>query len=163
MNTTRRVIIHTLSMGVLLMFSMAVSAFAQEHPEHPKKQGEAKADEHPKAAVTVTTEMMAEAIKGYIDKDTALKGGYFFVHDAKTNAPLALKLDKVHRDKLAKVSEKLYFACTDFKATNGKTYDLDFFMEATESGLQVSEVMIHKESGNPRYRWVEEGGVWKRK
>jgi len=163
MNTTMRMTTHALGMGSFLMFSLAVSAVAQEHPEHPKQEAKAKAGEHPKAEVTVTTEMMAEAIKGYIDNDTALKGGYFFVHDAKTNAPLTLKLDKVHRDKLAKVSEKLYFACTDFKATNGKTYDLDFFMEATDSGLEVSEVMIHKESGNPRYRWVEEGGVWGRK
>jgi hypothetical protein len=107
--------------------------------------------------------MMAEAIESYIKNDAALKGGYFFVYDTKSKAPLMLSLDKVHQDKLAQVSDGLYFACTDFKTMDGKTYDLDFFMKATESGLHVSEVMIHKEEGIPRYSWVEEGGLWKRK
>ena len=163
MNAMLRVMPRLLCVGALLTFGLTAGAFAQEHPEHPKEKADAKADEHPKSRVSVTTDMMAKAIEGYISKDTALKGGYFFLHDAKTNAPLALKLDKVHRDKLSKVGDGLYFACSDFKTTSGKTYDLDFFMESTESGLQVSEVMIHKESGNPRYRWVEEGGMWIRK
>jgi hypothetical protein len=61
------------------------------------------------------------------------------------------------------VGEGLYFACSDFKATDGKTYDLDFFMKDSDAGLAVTEIMIHKEEGNPRYSWYEEGGIWKRK
>jgi hypothetical protein len=140
------------------------AAAKKEHPEHPAKQAAAKAEhpEHPKAAMaaTVTKEMMGEAISGYINKDSALKGGFFCVYDAKANAPLALKLDKVHQDKLAKVSDGLYFACCDFKATNGTMYDLDFFMKATPMGLMVSEVAVHKEAGKPRYGWTEKDGVW---
>jgi hypothetical protein len=143
---------------MLLIFGLAAGAFAQERPEHPEEAAKAE-----RAEVSVTQEMMAKAIEDYITKDSALKGGYFTVYDAQANVPLALKLDKVHQDKLAKVSEGLYFACSDFKATNGKMYDLDFFMKATDSGLEVSEVMIHKEAGNPRYGWVEEDGVWTRK
>jgi len=158
MNSNTRVLTCMLGMVVLLVFSLAADAFTQEHPEHPKEGAKTK-----KAAVTVTKEMMAEAIEGYIKKDSALKGGYFTVYDAQAKAPLALKLDKVHQDKLANVSEGLYFACSDFKATDGKMYDLDFFMKTADSGLEVSEVMIHKEAGNPRYGWMEEGGVWKRK
>lgn len=158
MNGNSRVQSCILSIVVLLIFGLAAGALAQEHPEHPKEEANAK-----KAEVTVTKEMMAKAITDYIKKDSALKGGYFTVYDAKAKAPLALKLDKVHQDKLAKVNEGLYFACSDFKATDGKTYDLDFFMKAGDSGLEVSEVMIHKEAGEPRYGWVEEDGVWSRK
>jgi hypothetical protein len=143
----------------VLMFG--VVAFAQEHPEHPAKKDEKK--EHPAkqdAAAAVTKEMMDEAITGYITKDAALKGGYFCIYDAKANAPLALTLDKVHQDKLAKVSEGLFFACCDFKATNGTMYDLDFFMKAAPTGLVVSEVAVHKESGKPRYGWIEKDGLW---
>jgi hypothetical protein len=61
------------------------------------------------------------------------------------------------------VGENLYFACSDFNADGGKVYDLDFFMEAQEHKLVVTEVMIHKEDGTPRYSWYEEDGVWKRK
>ncbi len=164
MKSKTRVIACMLSIIGLLLFSLSVGAFAQEHPEHPAKQDAAK-KEHPEhanaaAPAVVTKEMMSEAITGYINKDTALKGGYFCVYDTKANAPLALKLDKVHQDKLAKVSEGLYFACSDFKATDGKMYDLDFFMKSTPMGLQVSEVAIHKEAGQPRYGWVEKDGVW---
>lgn len=157
MKSNTHVLIRMLGL-VVLPFSLAAGAFAQEHPEHPKEGAKTK-----KAAVTVTKETMAEAIESYISKDSALKGGYFCVYDAQAKAPLALTLDKVHQDKLAKVSEGLYFACSDFKATDGRMYDLDFFMKATESGLEVSEVMIHKEAGNPRYGWVEKDGIWTRK
>jgi hypothetical protein len=142
------------------------AAAKNEHPEHPDKATAAKQEhpehpEHPKAAAAVVTkETMAEAITGYINKDTALKGGFFCVYDTKANAPLALKLDKVHQDKLSKVSDGLYFACCDFKTADGKMYDLDFFMKSTEDGLQVSEVAVHKEAGKPRYGWVENNGVW---
>ncbi len=159
--------------GVLLF---GVVAFAQEHPEHPAKKEEKKEHpehpaktaaakkehpEHPQAATAVVTkEMMAEAITGHIKMDAALKGGYYCVYDAKSKMPLALTLDKVHLDKLAKVSEGLYFACSDFKATNGTMYDLDFFMKSTDGGLKVSEVAVHKEAGKPRYGWVEKAGIW---
>jgi hypothetical protein len=139
------------------------AAAKKEHPEHPAKAGAAKTEhpEHPKAAaMPVTKEGMAEAITGYITKDTALKGGYFCVYDGKAKAPLALMLDKVHLDKLAKVSDGLYFACCDFKAADGKMYDLDFFMKSAPMGLMVSEVAVHKEAGKPRYGWVEKEGVW---
>jgi hypothetical protein len=139
------------------------AAAKKEHPEHPAKGTAAKAEhpEHPNAATAaVTKEMMAETITGYVEKDAALKGGYFCVYDAKANAPLALALDKVHQDKLAKVSDGLFFACCDFKATNGTMYDLDFFMKSTPMGLRVSEVAVHKEAGKPRYGWVEKDGVW---
>jgi hypothetical protein len=149
-----------LGLAVVLVFSFAAGAFAQEHPEHPKQE---HPKEHPKTSAAVTKEAMAEAIENYIKKDSALKGGYFTVYDAQAKAPLALTLDKVHQDKLAKVSDGLYFACSDFKATDGKMYDLDFFMKGADSGLEVSEVMIHKEAGNPRYGWVEKDGVWTRK
>ncbi len=157
MKSNTRVLSCLFNIIVLLIFSLAAGAFAQEHPkqEHPK--------EHPKGAAAVTKEGLAEAIEGYIKKDTALKGGYFCVYDEKAKAPLALKLDKVHQDKLSRVSDDLFFACSDFKATDGKTYDLDFFMKATDVGLEVSEVMIHKEAGIARYGWVEEDGVWSRK
>jgi len=175
-----RVLTCLLTIAGVLMFG--VVAFAQEHPEkkehpakqdakkeHPEKQDAKKEhpekehpehSEHPKAAAPVTKEGMAEAITGYITKDTALKGGYFCVYDGKAKAPLALMLDKVHQDKLAKVGDGLYFACCDFKAADGKMYDLDFFMKAAPMGLMVSEVAVHKEAGKPRYGWVENDGVW---
>jgi len=133
----------------------------KEHPEHPEHPGGEHPSEHPSArAKEVTKESLAEAITSYIKKDAELKGGYFCIYDPKAKAVLVLALDKVHQDKLAKVSDDLYFACCDFKAVDGKMYDLDFFMKSSPAGLMVSEVAIHKEAGKPRYGWVEKDGVW---
>ncbi len=110
----------------------------------------------------LSVDTLTAGITDYVKQDAKLKGGYFLVYDAKTKAPLALTLVKVHKDRLSKIAEGLYFACSDFKDTNGRLYDLDFFMKQTASGLQVTEITIHKEAGKPRYNWVEEKGGWKR-
>lgn len=144
-----------LLLGVIVLAPGSLGT-AQEHPEHPTK---AAAKEKPE----ITMETLAQAITDYINKDTDLKGGYFLVYDSQAQKPLALTLEKVHKDKLAKVGENLYFACTDLKEKGGSTYDLDFFMKGSNSGLTVTEVTIHKENGNPRYIWYEESGIWKRK
>ena len=140
----------------LLLFNWSGNLLAQEHPEHPTKSA-------PKAKAEVTKEMMAQAIGDYVEKDTQMKGGYFLVYDTKAQKSLTLTLTKVHQDKLSKVGDSLYFACCDFKTTDGKAYDLDFFMRGANSNLSVSEIMIHKEEGKPRYSWYEENGIWKRK
>lgn len=132
-------------------------AFAQEHPEHPKSETAKK------ETSKVTTAQMAKAITDYVEKDTKLKGGFFLIYDPTISKSLELKLEKVHEDKLSKVSDTLYFACSDFKATGGKMYDLDFYMQLDESGLTVSEISIHKQDGKPRYNWSQEKGLWVRK
>ena len=139
------------------LFSAAVSAAEHpEHPEHPKKQSKGKGAE-------VTKDAIAKAIRDYAQKDMGLKGGYFLVYDPEAKKPLALTLDRVHDDKLCQVSERLCFACADFKTPEGKVYDLDFFVKHTESGLEVTEISIHKENGKPRYNWAEKDGVWSKK
>lgn len=147
----------------LIMFLILVPlkvGSAQEHPEHPTKAA-------PKAKVEVTQEMMAKAITDYVNQDAKMKGGFFLVYDPQAKKTLTLTLDKVHQDRLSQVEEALFFACSDFKSTDGKLYDLDFFMKGkpASSGMElaVSEIMIHKENGKARYSWYEEGGMWKRK
>lgn len=129
---------------------------AQEHPEHPK--------EHPKGkGAGVTKDAIAKAIQDYVQKDAGLKGGYFLVYDPVAKMPLALTLDRVHDDKLCQVSEQVCFACADFKTPEGKVYDLDFFVKHAKSGLEVTEISVHKEDGKPRYNWTEKDGVWSKK
>jgi hypothetical protein len=142
--------------AALVCFRAAPLA-AQEHPEHP---------EHPKdkeqAPQAMTLDALAEAIAGYIQQDAKLKGGYFLVYDTVDKKPLALELEKVHKDRLATLGDGVYFACTDMKSAEGTVYDLDFFMKQTEHGLETTEVDIHKKSGKPRYGWKEDNGVWKK-
>lgn len=151
--------------ALLLLFGVAV-AVAGEHPEHPEKKTEKEhpeQPEHPQDAAKIDVEMMAAAITGYVETDTKLKGGFFLVFDAASSQPLQLTLAKVHKERLAQVGDNLYFACSDFNEKSGKLFDLDFFMMAEDGKLEVTEVMIHKEDGKPRYSWFEDEGIWKRK
>jgi hypothetical protein len=144
--------------AIAALLVLGTSAWAQEHPEHPKqseKQAEPPSDK-------MTLDELADAITAYIEQDSKLKGGYFLVYDALDKAPLALKLDKVHKEKLASLGNGVYFACTDMKTDGGAVYDLDFFMKRTARGIETTEVAVHKKAGKPRYGWKEENGVWKK-
>jgi hypothetical protein len=139
---------------------LGTSALAQEHPEHPKQ--DEKQAEQPKAEKKMTLDDLADAITLYIEQDSKLKGGYFLVYDAEEKKPLVLKLDKVHRERLAGLGGGVYFACTDMKSDGGVIYDLDFFMKQTANGIETTDVSVHKKAGKPRYGWKEENGVWKK-
>jgi len=145
---------------------IAVSAPAQEHPEHPKKDAQKTAEhpEHPQkdAASPLTTEQLAAGIRNYITQDAKVKGGFFLVYDAVDKKPLQLTLVKVHDDKLAGLGDGVYFACTDLSNADGVVYDLDFFMKQTPHGLETTEIAVHKKNGKPRYGWKEENGLWRK-
>ena len=151
-------------LAALISFLFFSFAWAQEHPEHPKQPPKTtKQEPAKKETASLTTADLAKGISDYIEGDSKLKGGYLLIYDPTIKKSLELTLTKVHEDKLSQVGENLYFACTDCKASNGKMYDLDFFMKQGENGLTVTEISIHKEEGKPRYSWAEEKGLWVRK
>ena len=137
--------------AAFIIIAVSAKVQAQEHPEHPKKEA------------TLSPETLAKEIEQYVQNESKKNDGYFLFDDDKTGKELKLTLDKVHKDKLSKVDEDFYFACSDFKGTDGKTYDLDFFMKETDSGFEVTQQTLHKIDGKARYSWYEEEGVWKRK
>lgn len=144
--------------AVILILS-AGNARAQEHPEHPQEHPAEKPKTGP-----LTMDAFAKAAEAYIEHDSELKGGYFLVYDSEQKKPLLLKLDKVHREKLANTGDREYFACADFKTPEGAVYDLDIFMKgSSEADLVATEITIHKVGGKPRYTWFEDKGTWKKK
>jgi hypothetical protein len=125
----------------------------KEHPEHPQN---AKA-----AAPALTKDQLADAIDAYVKKES--RDGWYSITDPVGGTPLRLRLENVHRERLARVSPDTYFACADFVAEDGTKYDLDFFMKGKEAAkLSFSDVSIHKRNGVERYRWREQDGVWKK-
>ncbi len=145
-------------------------AWAQEHPEHPEhpatEEGSA-AKEHLEHTVKekkpLTIESVALYLEGYAAEHAAKQGGWMKLQDEEKEKTLELKLDKVHRERLAKTGEGTYFVCADFLTPEGKSYDLDFWVKETDKGLEVTETTIHKEEGVARYNWVEKDGIWSRK
>ncbi|MBT3269714.1 hypothetical protein HN371_21395 [Candidatus Poribacteria bacterium] len=131
--------------------------------EYPEDGDDVEDDDEEASAGPLTKEALAVAIKAHIDAATEAQGGHFHIEDHKAGVQLTLNLDKVHEERLATLGDGVYFACSDFKATDGKMYDVDFFMADADEGLVMTELHVHKEDGVARYTWHENSGVWSRR
>jgi len=132
----------------------AFAAFAQEHPEHPANKPA------PKNVHAYSMDELEKAIVGAINAKTEQDGGVYKVDDKVASKQWDLKLDHVHRERLARIDPTTYFACTDFKSTDGHLLDLDFFMKDNGQKLVMTDATIHKVDGKPRYDWKEKDGYW---
>ena len=139
--------------------------FSQEHPEHPKKtttEHPKKGAEHPEKAAEakqVSTADISAGIKKNIDAQSKKSSDSKF-HVKYEGQDLTLDLVKVHDDRLQDLGSGKYFACVDMKATDGKTYDIDFFLTGQPGKMKVTETSVHKIDGKPLYDWKEENGTW---
>ncbi len=156
-----------IAVAVALFFTPTISMFAQEHPEHPTKKEESKKGEHPEhpkkggAEKQVTKAEISAGIKKHISAESGKSSDKKF-HTNYEGKDLALDLIKVHDDRLSSLGEGKYFACVDMKATDGTTYDIDFFLSGKPGDMTVTETSVHKVNRKPLYNWKEEGGVWKK-
>jgi len=140
----------TVTTAVALFFTATLPVFAQEHPEHPKSAGK-----------QVNTADISTGIKKHISSETKTSKDKKFHVNYEGN-DLALDLVKVHDDRLSGLGDGKYFACVDMKATDGKTYDIDFFLAGKPGAMKVTETSVHKIDGKPLYNWKEDNGVWKK-
>jgi len=152
--------------AIALFFTPAAMVLSQEHPEHPKKTTEQpkKGGEHPKtggAEKGVSTADISAGIKKNIDGQSKKSADQKF-HVKYEGQDLALDLVKVHDDRLSDLGGGKYFACVDMKATDGKTYDIDFFLTGQPGKMKVTETSVHKIDGKPLYNWKEENGKWQK-
>jgi hypothetical protein len=159
---TRRAVIRIL----FCFLAPVVSLPAQDHPRAPQQsqsqQLPQKAKGAPQAVMTEATMSsvsagLKEFISGYSAKSPDKK-----FHMPYNRKDLALDLVKVHDDRFSSLGGNKYFACVDMKGTDGKLYDVDFFMAVQGSKLNITETSVHKINGKPLYNWKQEGGVWKK-
>lgn len=145
--------IKSVLMAVLFLFTTQASTAFGEHPsDHPAGE---QSD--------VTTKAISEAIEHHVKKSSKPSDGYFVVDDSEAKQLLYLKMDKIHKERLSAVKKDLYFACVDFTNKDGKSYDIDFFLKDSSSGLKVTETIIHKKEGKSRYNWEQKGDFWVKK
>jgi len=150
-----RIIVAT---AITLFLIPATALFSQEHPEHPTKG----AGEHAKkggAEKQVSTADISTGIKQNIQAETKKSSDGKF-HVKREGQDLALDLIRVHDDRLQDLGDGKYFACVDMKGTDGKTYDIDFFLTGQPGKMKVTETSVHKIDGKPLYNWKEENGKW---
>ena len=119
---------------------------------------------------TITSEQqldeVAQFIRNHVENEEPK--GMVTIENPDTGETLELKLDKVHRKRLAKIEADTYFVCADFKADDGTVYDLDFFVRRKNGDafkLIKDKTSLHKVAGEPRYTWYydEVDGVWKKR
>ena len=141
-----------LATAIALFFTPATVLFSQEHPEHPKG-GDAKKQ--------VSTADISTGIKTNIETESkkSSDGKFRVKHEGQD---LALDLIRVHDDRLSDLGGGKYFACVDMKGTDGKTYDIDFFLTGQPGKMKVTETSVHKIDGKPLYNWKEESGKWQK-
>ena len=136
----------------------------EEHPEELEQKEPTEEKEHPEQPTSPPAiEDVATFIENHIAAATKDSDGLMTVDDTKFGTSHKLRLDKIHRERLAQTAEKTYFVCADLKDPAGKVFDLDFWVHQGEHGLEITETMIHKEQDKPRYTWHENDGVWSRK
>ena len=146
-----------ITVAIALFFTPAALVSAAEHPEHPKQSAE-----HPKkggAKKQVSKSDISAGIKKNIDAE-AKKSSDGKFHVQSQGQDLALDLIRVHDDRLSDLGGGKYFACVDMKGTDGKTYDIDFFLTGQPGTMAVTETAVHKIDGKPLYDWKEENGQW---
>ena len=144
-----------ISAAIALFFTPTAKVNAQEHPEHP---------EHPTkggAQKRVSTADISTGIKKNIEVESK-QSADGKMHVKYQGQDLALDLIKVHDDRLQDLGGGKYFACVDMKATDGKTYDIDFFLTGQPGKMKVTETSVHKIDGKPLYNWKEESGKWQK-
>ena len=160
---TTRIAIHVF-FAVLLAQVVRVSA--QDHPRAPQQsQGQQLPQASkgaPQAAMTEATmstvsDGLKEFIRGYAAKSPDKK-----FHMPYQRKDLTLDLVKVHDDRFSSLGGNKYFACVDMKGTDGRMYDIDFFMVVQSDKLTVTETSVHKINGKPLYNWKQDGRVWKK-
>jgi hypothetical protein len=140
--------------GLAIALVSAAVLVAQEHPEHPEnKKAQTKA---------YSIDDLEKSIKSAVAAKEKAGGGYYRLADKTAKKTWELKLDKVHRERLSRLDEHTYFACTDFKSKDGHTVDVDFFMKDKGGKLVMSDATVHKVDGKPRYNWEEKDGFWKK-
>ncbi len=151
--------LYAVVLGLVLIAGAALAEHPSEHPsEHPKEHPA----EHPASTKTspVSKEALATAIANHV-KAASAGAGAFVVEDSTSGKTLRLVLDKVHKERLARVGKDTYFACADFTAEDGTSYDLDFFMRGSSAHeLSLTDQSVHKKNGHARYNWVMRDGLW---
>lgn len=119
--------------------------------------------EHPELGeAAVTEDALTAAVSTHLQVEASRQGGRLLIDDPAQQRQLNLTLTTVHREGTRQLSDGRYFACAEFKGTDGSTYDLDVFMRPDLNGLTSDEIVIHKQNGTPRYNWVQAGGAWTR-
>src|SRR2546430_9898529 len=136
-----------------VLLATALPLLAQEHPRAPQQSQSQQLPQTtkgaPQAAMTeATMSDVSDGLKRFIGSYSTKSADKKF-HMPYNRKDLALDLIKVHDDRFSSLGGDKYFACVDMRGTDGKIYDIDFFMVLRPGQLTVTETSVHKINGKP--------------
>lgn len=100
-----------------------------------------------------SAEALRQTIRDHIDRQERLQGAFAIV-DERGGMLRQLTLLRVH-ERVGKTGN-YYYSCTDMKdVATGDELDLDFDVEERGERLEVVDIRIHKDNGQPRYTYDE--------
>src|SRR6059058_5811838 len=131
--------------GLLLV--PVLPLLAQEHPRAPQQSQSQQLPQTrtgaPQAAMTeATMSDVSDGLKTFISGYAAKSADKKF-HMPYNRKDLSLDLIKVHDNRFSSLGGNKYFACVDMKGTDGKIYDIDFFMAVGARSLKITETSVH--------------------
>lgn len=84
----------------------------------------------------IDNEAVQAVMSDYIDQSTDA--------DGRTDIRgTTVVFDYLHED--VKTKDGMYVSCADFKAESGEVYDIDYYVDSTDTGLEVERVVFHKQ------------------
>lgn len=159
-----------LLIGVLALRAVAPAAAAGPAASADGRQAASASNSAPAAAAEApakavpeappTLEIMAQFLEDHVARNASASRGGFLVHDPEASSEIPLRLVRVHRDRLVITADRTLVVCIDFKSAEGKSYDVDLWVNQTPQGLVVIDSTIHKIDGVPRYLWMEQEDHW---
>lgn len=132
---------------------------AQAEQEGQEHGGKTHTEEHggqehggTTTSAAPTNDDIRNTMKNFVETSSAATGTFDII-DPDTGKTLNLEVINIH-ERIGK-SGDYYYSCADFKDTkSGVTYDLDLDVADRGNGqLEVADVRIHKESGDPRFTY----------
>jgi hypothetical protein len=84
--------------------------------------------------------------------------GFFVVKDDRDGSYRYLKLARVFRDRITRLSSTEVFGCVEFDGAHGTSgkYDLDFYLSNEDWTWKVSKLLIHKVDGQARFHYTSD-------
>lgn len=134
-------------------FSLFLAAFGLLFSCSQNNQAEKLAVNQESPPQEVSIAQIEEGIKAFIANQTQKNDGFFPVKDE--NHDMKMKLVRVHTEYLSNLGPKSHFACVDLVDESGDVYDVDFFMEGEQGGMDVTSTTVHKLNGKPFYSWKQ--------
>src|SRR5213594_3401588 len=136
-----------------LLLAPVLPLLAQEHPRAPQQSQSQQLPQTktnaPQAAMTeATMSDVSDGLKTFISGYAAKSADKKF-HMPYNRKDLSLDLIKVHDNRFSSLGGNKCFACVDMKGSDGKIYDIDFFMAVGARSLKITETSVHKINGKP--------------